>query len=46
LPAATSLTIVTDKNEVIVWVSNGATLYDENYKENFLEKYFYETLYP
>lgn len=46
LPAVTSLTIVTDKNEVIVWVGNGATLYDENYKENFLEKYFYETLYP
>lgn len=46
LPAATSLTIVTNKNEVIVWVGNGATLYDENYKENFLEKYFYETLYP
>lgn len=46
LPAATSLTIVTNKNEVVVWVGNGATLYDENYKENFLEKYFYETLYP
>lgn len=46
LPAATSLAMVTTKGEVVVWTSNGATLYDENYKENFLEKYFYETIYP
>lgn len=42
LPATTSLAMVTAKHEVIVWTSNGATLYDENYQENFLEKYFYQ----
>ncbi|WP_278396709.1 serine hydrolase domain-containing protein [Acinetobacter venetianus] len=45
LPAVTSLTVVTDKNEVIVWIGNGATLYDDSYRENFLEHYFYETLH-
>ncbi|MCU4378576.1 serine hydrolase [Acinetobacter haemolyticus] len=44
LPATTSLAMVTAKHEVIVWTSNGATLYDENYQENFLEKYFYQVL--
>lgn len=42
LPAATSLAMVTDKQEVIVWTSNGATLYSENLDGNLLEKYFYQ----
>ncbi|ENX24929.1 serine hydrolase domain-containing protein [Acinetobacter sp. CIP 102136] len=44
LPATTSLAMVTSKNEVVIWVSNGATLYSENYDQNFLEKYFYHIL--
>lgn len=42
LPATTSLAMVTAKGEVIVWIGNGATLYDKNYDENLLEKYFYQ----
>ncbi|WPC34569.1 serine hydrolase [Acinetobacter sp. YWS30-1] len=44
LPAVTSLAMVTSKNEVIVWMGNGATLYNEDYDENLLEKYFYKVL--
>ncbi|MGI1795084.1 serine hydrolase domain-containing protein [Acinetobacter variabilis] len=44
LPAVTSLALVTEKNEVFVWVGNGAPLYDENYDDNLLEKYFYKIL--
>lgn len=46
LPAATSLAMVTTKGEIVVWTSNGATRYDQDYHENFLEKYFYKTLNP
>ncbi|WP_339352825.1 hypothetical protein [Acinetobacter beijerinckii] len=46
LPAATSLAMVSSKNEVIVWISNGATLYSKDYEENRLEKYFYQVLNP
>lgn len=44
LPAATSLAIVTEQKEVIIWTSNGAALFDKNYDENLLEKYFYQVL--
>lgn len=44
LPAVTSLAMVTEKNEVVVWLGNGASLYHKNYDENFLEKYFYTVL--
>lgn len=44
LPAVTSLAIVTSKNEVIVWIGNGAPLYNEKYDKNLLEKYFYKRL--
>ena len=44
LPAVTSLAMVTSKSEVIVWIGNGASLYDKAYDENLLEKYFYKTL--
>lgn len=44
LPAVTSLAIVTESNEVIVWIGNGTSLYNKNYDENLLEKYFYEVL--
>lgn len=44
LPATTSLAMVTDQQEVIVWVSNGASLYTENFDENLIEKYFYQQL--
>lgn len=44
LPAVTSLAIVTEKNEVVVWLGNGASLYNEEYDENLLEKYFYMVL--
>lgn len=44
LPAVTSLAMVTAKSEVIVWIGNGASLYDKTYDENLLEKYFYKTL--
>lgn len=44
LPAVTSLAMVTDKHEVVVWIGNGATLYDAQYDENLLEKYFYKIL--
>lgn len=44
LPAVTSLAMVTSKSEVIVWMGNGASLYDKTYDENLLEKYFYKTL--
>lgn len=44
LPAVTSLAMVTSKSEVVVWIGNGASLYDKNYDENLLEKYFYQTL--
>lgn len=44
LPAVTSLAMVTAKKEVVVWIGNGATLYNENYEENLLEKYFYKAL--
>lgn len=44
LPAVTSLAMVTSKKEVIVWMGNGATLYNEDYDENLLEKYFYKVL--
>lgn len=46
LPAATSLAMVTDQKEVIVWVSNGDTLYDDNFDENLLEKHFYQVFNP
>lgn len=46
LPAVTSLAMVTAKGETIVWVGNGATRYDQDYQENFLENYFYEVLNP
>lgn len=46
LPAATSLAMVTAKGEVVVWTSNGATSYDQDYHENFLENYFYKVLNP
>jgi len=46
LPATTSLAMVTAKGEVIVWIGNGATLYDKNYDENLLEKYFYQVFNP
>ncbi|MEG2443105.1 MAG: serine hydrolase domain-containing protein [Acinetobacter sp.] len=46
LPAATSLAMVTDQKEVIVWVSNGGTLYDDNFDENLLEKHFYQVFNP
>lgn len=44
LPAVTSLAMVTSKNEVVVWIGNGATLYNKQYDENLLEKYFYKIL--
>ena len=44
LPAVTSLAMVTAKNEVVVWLGNGASLYNEEYDENLLEKYFYKIL--
>lgn len=44
LPAVTSLAMVTSNSEVIVWMGNGASLYDQTYDENLLEKYFYKTL--
>jgi len=44
LPAATSLAIVTAKQEVIVWTSNGAKLYNEDFDNNLIEKYFYKIL--
>ena len=44
LPAVTSLAMVTSNSEVIVWMGNGASLYDKTYDENLLEKYFYKTL--
>lgn len=44
LPAVTSLAMVTAKKEVVVWIGNGATLYNEDYDENLLEKYFYKAL--
>lgn len=44
LPAVTSLAMVTSNSEVIVWMGNGASLYNEAYDENLLEKYFYKTL--
>ena len=44
LPAVTSLAMVTAKNEVVVWLGNGASLYNEEYDENLLEKYFYIVL--
>jgi D-alanyl-D-alanine carboxypeptidase len=46
LPAATSLAIVTSQKEVIVWVSNGDTLYDDNFDKNLLEKHFYQVFNP
>lgn len=44
LPAVTSLAIVTSKNEVLVWIGNGASLYNEKFDPNLLEKHFYKTL--
>lgn len=44
LPAVTSLAMVTAKNEVVIWLGNGASLYNEEYDENLLEKYFYMVL--
>lgn len=44
LPAVTSLAMVTDKHEVVVWIGNGATLYNAQNDENLLEKYFYKIL--
>lgn len=44
LPATTSLAMVTDQKEVIIWVSNGSSLYTENFDENLIEKYFYQKL--
>ncbi|MFV5391289.1 serine hydrolase [Acinetobacter towneri] len=44
LPAVTSLAVVTAKNEIVVWLGNGASLYNEEYDENLLEKYFYKVL--
>lgn len=42
LPAVTSLAMITQNNEVIVWVGNGASLYDHDYDDNLLEKHFYK----
>jgi len=44
MPAVTSLAMVTEKQEVVVWVGNGATLYQENFDENLVERYFYQIL--
>lgn len=44
LPAATSLAMVTENKELIVWTSNGATPYYAKIDENVLEKYFYKIL--
>lgn len=45
LPGLTSLAMVTENKEVIVWAGNGQSFYTENYDENFLEKYFYKIIY-
>lgn len=44
LPAATSLAVISDQGEVLVWTSNGTSLYTKDYDENWLEKYFYQIL--
>lgn len=44
LPAVTSLAMVTQSKEVIVWIGNGSSLYTKEFDENLLEKYFYKKL--
>lgn len=44
LPAATSLTTISEAGEVVVWVGNGASLLDKKFDENLLEKKFYQIL--
>lgn len=44
LLAVTSMAIVTENNEILVWIGNGASLYTDHYDENLLEKYFYKIL--
>ncbi|WP_180064849.1 MULTISPECIES: serine hydrolase [unclassified Acinetobacter] len=44
LPAATSLTAISEAGEVVVWVGNGASLLDKKFDENLLEKKFYQIL--
>lgn len=44
LPAATSLTTISEAGDVLVWVGNGASLLDKKLDENLLEKKFYQIL--
>ena len=44
LPAVTSLAMVTQSKEVIVWIGNGASLYTKEFDENLLENFFYKQL--
>lgn len=44
LPAVTSLAMITKDKEVVVWMGNGASKYDEYNSQYHLERYFYQLL--
>lgn len=44
LPAVTSLAMITQDKEVIVWMGNGAISYKKHHDQHHLERYFYQLL--